>query len=170
MIKPIVQKHHPALRQVSDYVDVAKIKSIEIKNLLSDMRDSLSTQKDGVALAAPQLGFNKQIFIVAPFIFKNPKHEHLVYINPEIINKSGDPEWKSEGCLSCRWKIGNVKRSSTVTITAYDEQGNKFEETSDKLLAQIFQHETDHLHGILFIDKARDLRDMTKEEIEDAQK
>lgn len=167
MIKPIVQNEHPALRQVADYIESSDITSLEIQNIITDMRDSLQTQKDGVALAAPQLGITKQIFIVAPFIFDEPYAEHLVYINPEITSNSKKTKWKHEGCLSCRWQVGEVERSLETTIMAYDEHGNQFTESADGLLAHIFQHETDHLHGILFIDNARKLRDMDQSEIDE---
>ena len=167
MIKEIVQDGHPALRQVADYIEPANITSPEIQTILTDMQDSLQTQKDGVALAAPQLGISKQIFIVAPFIFDEPEAEHLIYINPEITFNSKKSKWKHEGCLSCRWKVGEVDRALETTITAFDEHGNKFSETADGLLAHIFQHETDHLHGILFLDKARKLRDMDQSEIDE---
>ena len=65
-----------------------------------------------------------------------------------------------EGCLSGRWKCGKVKRASKATVQAYDEKGRFFTHSASGLLAQIFQHETDHLNGILFIDKAVDIRDI----------
>ena len=165
MIKPIVQDGHPALRQTADYIKEENILSSEIQDIIKDMKDTLATQKDGVALAAPQIGITKQIFIVAPFIFEEPDRNQLVYINPEIISVSKASKWKHEGCLSCRWKTGEVDRKLEATIIAFDESGNKFEERADGLLAHIFQHETDHLDGILFTDKARNLRDMTDDEI-----
>ncbi|MGB0925223.1 MAG: peptide deformylase [Minisyncoccia bacterium] len=165
MIKPIVQNPHPALRTQSEKIPVADITSSEIQTIIADMQDSLATQNDGVALAAPQIGITKQIFVVAPFLFDQPEHAPLVYINPIITNQSKKTKWKHEGCLSCRWQVGEVDRHLETTITAHDEHGNEFTETAGGLLAHIFQHETDHLHGILFIDKARKLREMTAEEI-----
>lgn len=165
MIRPIVQNPHPALRAKSEYIEPADIISPEIQGIITDMQKSLATQNDGVALAAPQIGVTKQIFVVASFIFEKIENAQLVYINPVITSQSSKKKWRHEGCLSCRWQVGEVKRHLETTITAYDEYGNQFTETADKLLAHIFQHETDHLHGILFIDKAKDLRDMTAEEI-----
>ena len=170
MIKTIVQDGHPALRQIADAIRPEEISLLEIQSLIKDMQESLATQKDGVALAAPQIGITKRIFVVAPFIFDEPGNAQLVYINPEIVSTSKSSKWKHEGCLSCRWKTGEVDRKLEATIIAYDEYGNKFEETADGLLAHIFQHETDHLQGILFTDKARDLRDMTDDEIADSKK
>lgn len=167
MIKEIVQEGHPALRNMAQEVPVEKITSPEIQNLIQDMHDSLAKQRDGVALAAPQIGVEKQIFVIAPFIFEAPEEEHLVYINPKILSASKKASWKHEGCLSCRWKVGEVKRNEEITIEAYDELGNKFTHTADGLLAHIYQHETDHFKGILFLDKARKLRDMDQSEIDE---
>lgn len=165
MIKPIVQDGHPVLREQALEISPDKITSSEIQTIIKDMQDSLATQSDGVALAAPQIAINKRIFVVAPFIFDAPQKQNLVYINPIITQQSKKTKWKHEGCLSCRWKVGEVERHLETTIRAYDAEGNYFEETADGLLAHIFQHETDHLDAILFIDKARDLREMSKEEI-----
>lgn len=169
-MKPIVQQGVPVLREIAGYIEPEAITSTEIQTLIADMHASLTTQRDGVALAAPQIGEPLQIFVVSPVIFKESKGHPLVYINPEIIHFSPEKKWLEEGCLSCRWKIGEVERSRKVTIRAYDEKGEQFEETADGLLAHIFQHETDHLHGILFVDRARNLRDMTEEEIQEAKK
>ena len=165
MIKPIVQNGHVALRTTATSINEAEFNSTELQSILSDMHESLATQNDGVALAAPQLGITKRIFVVAPFIFDEPEHEQLVYINPTITHQSKKTKWKHEGCLSCRWQVGDVERHLETTVTAFDTDGNMFTRTGDGLLAHIFQHETDHLDGILFVDKARDLRDMTAAEI-----
>lgn len=169
MIKPIVQNGHDALRSIAEPITDTEFGTQALKNILIDMHDSLATQKDGVALAAPQIGITKRIFVVAPFIFEDSTEHQLVYINPRITNQSKKTKWKHEGCLSCRWQVGDVERHLETTITANDEHGNEFTETADGLLAHIFQHETDHLDGILFIDKARKLRDMTAEEIAEVQ-
>jgi peptide deformylase len=69
----------------------------------------------------------------------------------------------SEGCLSVRWKYGMVRRSVTATIKAFNMEGNEFVMSGKGLLAQIFQHETDHLKGVLFIDKATNVEDLPPE-------
>ncbi len=167
-MKEIIQDGHPVLRKKAEEVPIEDIFSKEIQNLIQDMHQSLASQRDGVALAAPQIGVSKRIFVVAPFIFENPEKEKLVYINPRILSRSSESSWKEEGCLSCRWKIGEVDRAEEVEIEAYDEKGQYFRRKASGLLAHIYQHETDHLEGILFIDKARNLRDMTDEEIRHA--
>ncbi len=166
-MKEIVQRGNPVLRDVAGYVAPEEISSDALQNIISEMQASLKTQKDGVALAAPQIGISKQIFVIAPFIFKHPEMEHLVYINPEIIATSKKTKLMHEGCLSCRWTVGEVERHLEATVRAYDEHGNQFTEKADGLLAHIFQHETDHLHGILFIDKGENLREMSDAEIKE---
>jgi peptide deformylase len=166
-MKEIVQQGDPVLRKVASYVKVDDITGKEVQLVIKDMKKSLATQNDGVAIAAPQIGVSLQIFVVAPIIFKDPKERNLVYINPEITYHSPEQKWLDEGCLSCRWKVGQVQRSVKATIRAYNERGELFEESADGLLAHIFQHETDHLHGILFVDKARGVRDMTEAEIKE---
>jgi peptide deformylase len=161
----IVQMGDEVLRTKADTINPTDIPGKETQDLIAKMQKALATQNDGVALAAPQIGHTKRIFVVAPFIFEDPKKHNLVYINPEIIHRSQETRMMEEGCLSCRWKVGQVKRHLTTTIRAYDQFGNQFEEEASGLLAHIFQHETDHLDGILFIDKAENLRDMTEEEI-----
>jgi len=166
-MKKIVQMGTHVLREQAQHIEPSKIKSQEIQKIISEMHESLETQNDGVALAAPQIGESYQIFIVAPFIFEEPEKEHLVYINPVITKRSKKTQWMHEGCLSCRWKVGEVKRSLIATVHAYDVNGNAFTQSADGLLAHIFQHEIEHLQGILFIDNARKLRDMSQEEIND---
>lgn len=158
---------NPILREKAQYIEPSEIHNKKIQNLISEMHKSLATQNDGVALAAPQIAESYQVFVVAPFIFEQPDQEHLVYINPEIISHSEKTKHMHEGCLSCRWKVGDVNRSLKTTVRAYDEQGNQFEQSADGLLAHIHQHEIDHLHGILFLDKAENLRDMTQSEIDE---
>lgn len=87
--------------------------------------------------------------------------DDLVFINPKITNYSKEKKWmEGEGCLSVRWVYGKVQRSTKVTIRAYNEHGKVFERGAGGLLAHIFQHEVDHLNGILFIDKAKDLEEV----------
>ena len=77
---------------------------------------------------------------------------------------------EEEGCLSVRWLYGKVVRSSRVTLHAYSEKGEKIERGASGLLAQIFQHEVDHLNGILFIDKAKEVWEMSEQEIAELQR
>ncbi|MEK7572666.1 MAG: peptide deformylase [Patescibacteria group bacterium] len=170
-MKKILQKDEKVLRQVVKDVNLTKIKSPKIQKILKEMLVALRSQSDGVAIAAPQIGYLLSIFIVSGKIFhkdflkegdlsKIPNKDipsDLVFINPKISKLSKEKEWLMEGCLSVRWLYGKTLRSKKTTISAYDKNGKKFTRGASGLLAQIFQHETDHLKGILFIDHAKDI-------------
>ncbi len=165
----IIQKENPLLRKTAEEVPVKEITSIKVQKVISDMKKALATQPDGVAIAAPQIGISLRIFVVSGKIFEEswkrgekqneiePKTPDIVFINPHITKLSKTKKWMHEGCLSVRPLWGEVERSTNATISAYDEHGKKFTRGSGGLLAHIFQHETDHLDGILFIDKARNV-------------
>ena len=176
MTPEILQKDAPVLRQKAAAVPLSDIGSAKLKKILKDMAAALLTQDDGVALAAPQIGVSLRLFIVSKIALRLPKElkertevntaelkrngGYLVFINPVITKLSRDNMMLDEGCLSVRPLYGKIKRSKKASIHAYDENGKLFERGASGLLAQIFQHETDHLDGILFIDKATDLREM----------
>jgi peptide deformylase len=94
----------------------------------------------------------------------NNEQDNLVLINPEIIKLSKEKRWMAEGCLSVRYLYGKIQRSTRATVRAYDEKGQVFERGGSGLLAQIFQHEVDHLNGTLFIDSAKDIEDLPPEQ------
>lgn len=150
------------LYSVADAVKIADISSPKIKKILQSMRDILARQEDGVALAAPQIGVPLRIFIVKGTIFakpgEDPKNiEDDVYINPVITKRSRNMEWVDEGCLSVRNYFGKARRATKTTVRAYNHLGKFFERGASGLLSQIFQHETDHLNGILFTNHAIDV-------------
>lgn len=162
----IVQNGDPVLRKVAKEVALKDITGTKIKKVLSDMKRALHLQADGVAIAAPQIGIPLRIFVVSGKIFTDEwkkgkdvkeKVDDLVFINPVITKLSKKKKWMHEGCLSVRPLWGEVQRYTNATIEAHDEHGNKFERGAGGLLAHIFQHETDHLDGVLFIDKARNV-------------
>lgn len=173
MIK-IVQDGHKALRAIAKEVPVTEIQSGKIKKIIVNMKQALASQSDGVAIAAPQIGETLRIFVVSGKVFdddfirgKNLEvkvHEDLTFINPIITKISKDNKLLPEGCLSVRPLYGKVRRSTRASVEAYSEDGKKFTMNGSGLLAHIFQHETDHLDGILFIDKAKDIHESTPEE------
>jgi peptide deformylase len=169
-MKTIVQKDDPVLRKVARVVPIEDIQSEGIKRVISEMKELLATQADGVAIAAPQIGESLQIFLVSGVTLKladkNYKGDEsdMIFINPVITKLSREKQEVEEGCLSVRWKYGKIKRAKKATIKAYDEYGNLFERGASGLLAQVFQHETDHLNGILFIDTAYDVKEVPPEE------
>lgn len=162
-IPTIVQEGTDNLHKVAVEVPVADITSPKIQQVISDMKLALSGEPDGVAIAAPQINIPLRIFVVAGFVFGKGK-EDITYINPTFIKKSKKTDLMEEGCLSVRYTYGEVKRHLNVTIEAYNEQGEKVERGAGGLLAHIFQHESDHLDGILFVDKAVSTNQMSKKE------
>jgi len=155
MPKKILQKEAAVLRKVAE--PVSEIKSEKTKKILAEMKQALDSQDDGVAIAAPQIGYSLRIFVISPKITSSP---NLVYINPVIKKISKDKKLVEEGCLSVRYLYGQVSRSTKATIEAYDENGKKFTKGASGLIAQIFQHEVDHLNGVLFTDKAKSLEEI----------
>jgi peptide deformylase len=161
----IVQIGKEVLRETTTEVDISSIKSKEIQKILKEMREALEKEKDGVAIAAPQIGQALSMFVVSKRVFLDENAKDQIYINPKIVNLSKDTEWLEEGCLSIRWKYGKVKRAEKVTLEAYDEKGEKFQRGASGLLAQIFQHEIDHLNGVLFTDKAKEVHEIDPKDL-----
>ena len=179
-VKPIYQctihTENELLRQESIDVPAELFGTPELKQIIQDMVDTLDTQSDGVALAAPQIGILYRIFIVRYDRTLPPppksgsdvsetktaqtpeaKADIGVFINPQFIKSSRRREEMDEGCLSVRGIYGTTYRHDRATVRAQTETGQFFERGGGGLLAQIFQHETDHLEGILFIDHALEL-------------
>lgn len=161
-----------ALRGVAAEVPLPQIRGKRIQNLIAEMKKLLSKEDSGVALAAPQIGESLRLFIVSGRALardpRNTPDHHLeapgskleailpdqIYINPELIKMSRGRKPLHEGCLSIRGKWGTVLRSEKAIIRAYDEHGQLFTRGASGILAHIFQHEMDHLRGILYTDKA----------------
>jgi peptide deformylase len=131
-----------------------------LQDLIDDMARTLDAEPDGVALAAPQVGVSKRLFIVRYDRLVSSEEAAAmgtqlgVYINPEFIKSSRRQVEMDEGCLSVRGIYGKTIRHDRATLRAYDANGKKFERGGGGILAQVFQHETNHLDGILFTDHA----------------
>ncbi len=158
----IVYKGDPVLEELADVIPTEDILTDEYQDLFKNMHETLATKENGVALAAPQVGVSKRVFIIAPFLFDQEEYLDLesqtVCINPRIVWHSKDNKKMEEGCLSLPGTFGFVRRHSRATIEAQDTTGRIFQLEASGLMAQIFQHEIDHLDGILFDTKATDLR------------
>lgn len=167
----IIQKEHPTLRTTSREVPVGEIGTPAINKIIEDMITAMESQDDGVAIAAPQIGKSYRIFVVSHKVFdlvpghKQRRGKHMVCINPVITKLSKDKKNLEEGCLSVRYLYGKVARSHKASVTALDETGTSFTINGSGLLAQIFQHEVDHLNGILFIDKAKNVEEIIPENL-----
>lgn len=172
-INPMIRictKGEPVLRKTAVAVPVSAISSPKIQGVIADMKKALASQDDGVAICAPQIGHSLRMFVVSGRILSDlaadeigkevPEIPDRVFINPEIVKISKKTEWLDEGCLSLRYLYGKVKRAVKARVRAYDEQGKRFELGGSGLLAQIFQHEIDHLEGVIFTDKAKDVKDI----------
>ncbi len=149
-IRKVLKFGDPCLREKAK--DVHKV-SKKIQSLVTDLLDTMYA-KNGVGLAAPQIGESYRVFVVDVSTGDEPLNP-IVFINPKIIKKSGATISK-EGCLSFPEAYTDVKRYSDVMIKALDGKGRSFvmEAHDGTLLARCIQHEYDHLDGVLFVDHA----------------
>jgi peptide deformylase len=120
----------------------------ELRKLVDDMFETTYASQ-GIGLAAPQVGVSKRLTVIDLSMGKEPK-DKLVIINPEIISSEGK-QYEEEGCLSFPEIREKVVRHAKVRIRAQDENGKWFEMDADELLSRCFQHEIDHVDGMLFI-------------------
>jgi len=154
MAHPITQAGEPVLRQKAK-----KVKSFgpSLEALVTEMLDAMRAA-DGLGLAAPQISVPMRVIVIEmPAEVDeegNEVHpsELYVYCNPEIIEASGEEE-AQEGCLSVPGYVGQVKRATSVTVKGQDTKGRNIRTKARDLLARAFQHEIDHVNGILFIDR-----------------
>ncbi len=166
MKDPVVQDGDPVLRAKAKPVAVADITSPHIAKVIARMKKVLKGEDFGVAIAAPQIGESLRIFVVAGSVFEDKTAEKpvdggsketsepdRVFINPVLSRLSRVKKEMSEGCLSVRGKYGTVMRHEKASLKAYDESGTLISYNGTGLLGHIFQHECDHLDGILYIDK-----------------
>ncbi len=160
----LVPEKHPALHAIAEEITEEEFDNGTVKKILKDLRSAIKTYDvDGftaVAIAAPQIGVAKRMFLIEDQS-KNAKEDDylptIVAINPRIIKASKKTHVVSEGCLSVKNRYGVVKRATNVTFEATDENGERYTRGAGGLLAQIIQHENDHLDGILFVDKAEEV-------------
>ena len=158
-IRKLVQTGHLALKTKNK--TISSFASPKTKKLIKDLKDTMN--KTGlIGIAAPQIAENFMVFLTYP---RNTKTRRLnktdqlrVYINPKITKLSKEKIIIYEGCGSVAHAdlFGPVKRSKELTVSAYDQMGNKFSIKCDGILARIIQHEMDHLVGIEFIQKIND--------------
>lgn len=161
------------LRNIAQDVPVNTITSAEIQRIIKDMSTALATEKYGVAIAAPQIDKSVRIFVVAGSVFARRKNggkddstePNQAFINPVILRTSKKIQRSHESCLSVQGRpqergpdvAGIVERPEKMRISYHNPQGEKQEREASSFLAAIFDHEIDHLNGILFIDKTVDV-------------
>jgi peptide deformylase len=151
-LREILEYPDPRLREVAK--PVAEV-TPEIQALVDDMAETMYAAP-GCGLAATQLGIPHRIFVVDCAEEDEPS-DLKVFINPEIVEKDGQVVW-TEGCLSFPGVREEIKRAEKVKVRALDRTGKPFELEADGLLAVAIQHETDHLNGVLMIDKLNALK------------
>ena len=140
---PILIHPNDKLKRVAQPIDVITDETVA---LLDNLYETM-VANDGIGIAAPQVGKNKRIAVVE--VDEGDKFE---LINPEIIEAKGE-SIDVEGCLSIPHVYGTVKRADEVTVRYYDREGEEIEVTAFGYLARAFQHEIDHLDGVLFVEK-----------------
>ena len=142
------------IRQEGDEILKKKSRPVEViddklQELIDDMIETMH-QKDGVGLAAVQVGVLKRVVVIDTYEEEEPKV--YAFINPEILEEKGKRE-VDEGCLSFPNKFARVIRPEKVKIRALNREGKEIKLTATGLLAQAICHEIDHLEGIVFVDK-----------------
>ena len=153
---------NPVLRQKSDELSAEDILSEEVQQLVANMKYTLKQKKYGIGLAASQVGQNVALSVIhirPTKIRPNlPKSEcaDLVIINPKITQTYGKKQQVWEGCISLADVFAKVPRYKKVQLEYLDENAMRHKKTFDGLLAQVIQHEVDHLDGVLFVDKVID--------------
>jgi len=158
MIKKIVTIPNPILKQVSKNIDPAILGSKKIRQLAEDLVHTLYSSKDGIGLAAPQIGESLQMCVIGKDAVKG-KQADLVLINPTWQKMSVFKTKDLEGCLSVPGIYGEVKRYKKIKVKTLDFEGKMVEFVAGDFLARVIQHEVDHLNGILFIEKAKNLQE-----------
>lgn len=140
----------------------------DLKALVEEMFESMYTAH-GIGLAAPQIGLSKRLTVIDVNFKKDPA-DQLVLVNPQIIEREGK-QFEEEGCLSLPEIREKVNRAAKVKVRAQNLKGEWFEIEGEELLARAFQHEIDHLDGVLFIDRLSRLkRDLLIRKIKKMQK
>jgi peptide deformylase len=166
MVRKILKYGEPVLEQKSE--PVTEFDTPELRQLVADMWETMYAAK-GVGLAAPQIGMKKRISVIDVSVGEN-EADKIVIINPEIITREGK-QTGEEGCLSIPGFREPVSRANKVSIRARNEKGETVELAGEELLARAFQHEIDHLDGILFINHLSSLkRDIIRRKIKKMQK
>jgi peptide deformylase len=154
----IIEFGDPILRQTAEQVKLSDIKSEEIQKLIKDLIQACDEHPFGVGIAAPQIGVSRAVFVIRTKPTKSRpelKIRTRVVINPEILEYIGEPIQLWDGCLSegKETMFAQTERYKKVRVKYIAEDAKLKEEVLDGFMAHVFQHETDHLSGILFVDR-----------------
>lgn len=159
-ILKVARLGHPILREVARPVPPERIRSAEIQRFIDDMVETMR-EYDGAGLAAPQVHTLLQIAVIE--VAGNPRYPDApdipltVVINPVVTPLTEEIEDGWEGCLSVPDMRGMVPRYTAVRLQCYDRDGQHVDLVAKEFFARVVQHETDHLHGVVYVDRMRDL-------------
>jgi len=133
-----------------------------VQKLIGDMIETMRAAS-GVGLAAPQIGVPLRVIV-----FGIPEEEDKVLINPEVVRRKGE-RLVNEGCLSVPGYFGEIKRAESVTVKGRDQNGKEIRVKADGLLAQVLEHEIDHLNGVLYVDHLESMDKLRQIELDEPQ-
>ena len=155
---PIRTLPDPVLKQKAK-----RVRTIDgsIKKLIRDMIETMHSEPGRVGLAAPQIGVPLRVIVIGI-----PEEEDIAIINPEIVRSRGERSI-DEGCLSVPGYFGQIKRAESVTVKGRDQDGEEIRIKAEGLLAQVLEHEIDHLNGVLYLDHLESLEQLRKIEPEE---
>jgi peptide deformylase len=158
-VRPIVRLGHPALRTPAQPLPPERLGEVEIQQLIDDMVETMYGAS-GVGIAATQLGLELQLFVYAAegHPERHPEIPLHVVVNPMITPQARELVYDWEGCLSIPDLRGMVPRHLSVRVQGLDRDGQRLDYIASDFEGRIVQHEYDHLNGIVFLDRMRDLR------------
>jgi peptide deformylase len=161
LVSPYVPTNSPVLRQVAKVIPTEHITSKPIQEIIDLMVNTGKKEPNMAGLAAPQVGFSFRIIIVSDKAFatdrpepgKTKENSFRVFVNPRITYASHEKENDTEGCFSVPGDVGVVPRVKSITVSAYDRNGKKVNLELTGFAARVFQHEIDHINGLIYPDR-----------------
>jgi peptide deformylase len=162
-VRDIIRLGDPVLREPAAPVDAEEISEPELQHLVDDLFETMEAA-GGVGLAAPQVGVGLQLFVYGVQSEGDDAVPARVVINPLLTPEAGEAIHDWEGCLSIPGLRGLVPRHPAVRVQGLDRAGEPLDYVASGFEARIVQHEHDHLNGVMFLDRMRDLRSLCFEE------
>lgn len=167
MILEICRMGHPILRQKAKEISRQDLDSDKFRQLVTDLRDSMK-HYGGIGIAAPQVGIPLQVAVIELSSLNRYGEEvnlpFTVFVNPRLEFLTEEEQGFWEGCLSVPGLRGFVERPKKLKVNFLDEKGNDRELIAEGFLATVIQHELDHLFGVLYVDRIKDMRLLTFQE------
>ncbi len=157
-VLPLTMMDSPVLHQKAK-----RVRKIDdsIQKLIDDMIETMYQLGGAAGLAAPQVGIPLQVVVI-----DLPESGLITLINPQVVKSSGEHE-VMEGCLSLPGYRGSIKRAESVTVKGRDRYGKEVRIKAEELLAQVLQHEVDHINGVVYVDHLESMDNLYKAEPED---